>query len=118
MRKKILIADDDPAIIDSLTLMLQMSGYDVMSTSDGATLAALQNDLPHLILLDIWMSGENGKDICKTLKKQKTTKHIPVVLISASRDIHATVIEAGADGFISKPFEMQELLSCIEKHTA
>ncbi len=113
--KKIMIADDDPAIVDSLTMMLEFGGYEVCSTVDGAEVRALNKELPDLLLLDIWMSGEDGKEICKKLKSQDSTKHIPIIMISASRDIETSARESGANAFITKPFEMDNLLATVKK---
>jgi CheY-like chemotaxis protein len=63
------------------------------------------------------MSGEDGRDICKKLKQDPLTKNIPVIMISASRDIKESAMEAGADDFLAKPFEMDDLLKKIEDLT-
>lgn len=116
--KKIMIADDDPGIVDAIEMLLEFEGYQVSSTVDGATVLELKNeDLPDLLLLDIWMSGQDGRDICKKFKQDETTKHIPVVMISASRDIKESAMEAGADDFLAKPFEMNDLLTKIRVFT-
>src|SRR5690348_9426088 len=99
MAKKILVADDDPAIVESTTLILEEFGYDVDSTVDGQTIYKMEKDYPDLLLLDIWMSGEDGREICKYLKKSALTKHIPIIMVSASRDIQNSAKEAGADDF-------------------
>lgn len=117
MAKKIFIADDDPSIVESLTLILEEFGYHVTSTVDGKKVYAIGGSLPDLMLLDIWMSGEDGREICKHLKRQEETKKIPVILISASHDIKKSADYAGADDFIAKPFSMDELLLKIEKHS-
>jgi len=89
----------------------------VTSTVDGSTVLDMKDELPDLLLLDIWMSGEDGRDICKKLKHTDATKNIPVIMISASRDIKESALESGADDFLAKPFEMNELLEKIEKLT-
>jgi DNA-binding response OmpR family regulator len=114
--KKILVADDDPAICDAIQFMLQEEGYTVQTTINGETIYKMKKDYPDLLLLDIWMSGEDGREICKYLKKHKNTKNIPVILVSASRDIAKSALDAGADDFITKPFEMDDLLNCVAKH--
>ncbi|TWR25802.1 response regulator transcription factor [Mucilaginibacter pallidiroseus] len=111
--KKIMIADDDPGIVDAVEMLLEFEGYDVATTVSGATVFQL-DQLPDLLLLDIWMSGEDGRDICKQLKAQDTTSSLPIIMISASRDIKSSAMEAGADDFLAKPFEMDELLKKIE----
>lgn len=115
MKKKILVADDDPAILESLCLILEEFGYEVDSTVDGETIYKMKKDLPNLLLLDIWMSGQDGREICRYLKNEDTTKSIPVIMISASRDIGRSTLEAGADDFLPKPFDMHALLEKIEK---
>jgi DNA-binding response OmpR family regulator len=98
-------------------MLLEFEGYQVTSTVDGSTVVDMMDEHPDLLLLDIWMSGEDGRDICKRLKHIDATKNIPVIMISASRDIKESAIASGADDFISKPFEMNELLQKIEKFT-
>jgi len=113
-QKKIMIADDDPGIVDAIEMLLEFEGYDVSSTVDGSTVLDMKHELPDLLLLDIWMSGEDGRDICKKLKQEPLTKNIPVIMISASRDIKESAMDAGADDFLAKPFEMNDLLKKIE----
>lgn len=110
-----MIADDDPGIVDAVEMLLEFEGYTVSSTVDGATVLDMKDELPDLLLLDIWMSGEDGRDICKQLKREALTKNIPVIMISASRDIKESALAAGADDFLAKPFEMDELLKKIEE---
>lgn len=116
-KKRIMVADDDPAIVDAISMMLDFEGYESIPTVDGAIVREMQHELPDLLLLDIWMSGEDGKEICKTLKQQQSTKHIPVIMISASRDVEKSAKESGADDFIAKPFEMEVLLSKVREYT-
>lgn len=115
--KKIMIADDDPGIVDAVEMLLEFEGYEVTSTVDGSTVLDMKEELPDLLLLDIWMSGEDGRDICKKLRHTDATKNIPVIMISASRDIKESALASGADDFLAKPFEMNELLEKIEKLT-
>jgi DNA-binding response OmpR family regulator len=116
-QKKIMIADDDPGIVDAVEMLLEFEGYEVTSTVDGSTVLDTKDELPDLVLLDIWMSGEDGRDICRRLKSEPRTKNIPVIMISASRDIKASAMAAGADDFLAKPFEMDALLEKIERLT-
>ncbi len=114
--KKILVADDNAAILDALKIMLEEEGYDVETTEDGAIARDIKEPLPDLLLLDIWMSGMDGRDICKHLKSAAATRRIPVVLVSATKDIERIAKDSGADGFISKPFEMEHLLAIVAKN--
>lgn len=109
----ILVIDDDPDIIDAVEIVLEDEGYDVQTTTkpekvlDGST-------QPDLFLIDIWMSGQNGKDICIQLKQNPKTKHIPIILFSANKDTAQIAQEAGADDFILKPFDIDDLLEKIK----
>lgn len=116
MTKRILVADDDPAILDALSIMLEESGYEVETTIDGAVAQDMKVELPDLLLLDIRMSGMDGGKICKRIKNAAITKHLPVILISANKDIEQIALECGADDFISKPFQMDHLLSIVAKN--
>jgi DNA-binding response OmpR family regulator len=113
-KKKILIADDDEGIVEALQIFLEDEGYEVETILDGARIRDFPHGLPDLMLLDIWMSGWNGRDICIALKSQEATQHLPIILISANKDTKKMAIEAGADGFIVKPFDLDELLHKIE----
>lgn len=116
-RKRILVADDDPAILDAIKIMLEeIGGYEVITTEDGHSVLEMErDDLPDLLLLDLWMSGINGKKICQTLKGNVTTRNLPIIIFSANRDIHDIATSAGADDYISKPFNMRDLLEKVRK---
>lgn len=113
--KVIMVADDDPAILDFLSIMLEYAGYKVITTVNGLTVLDINGELPDLLLLDIWMSGVDGRDVCKELKRKKDTSKLPVIMISASKDIENSARESGADDFLAKPFEMDELLKKIKQ---
>jgi len=115
-KKKILVADDNPAILDALKIMLEEEGYEVETTVDGATVQDIKEPLPDLLLLDIWMSGIDGRDVCKRLKSNAATKHIPVIMISATKDIEQIAKDSGADDCVSKPFQMEHLLAIVAKY--
>jgi DNA-binding response OmpR family regulator len=115
-KKRILIADDDEGIVDALQLFLEDEGYEVEIVTDGAHIQDFPDGLPDLLLLDIWLPGWNGRDICIVLKSQEATRHIPIILISANKDTKKVAIEAGADDFIAKPFDLDDLLDKIEEY--
>ena len=115
MIKRILVADDDPAIVESVKMLLEDEGYDVETTVNGGTVTDARVELPDVILLDIWMSGQDGRTICQTLKSGASTKDIPVIMISANRDARELARAAGADDFIAKPFDADFLLEKIAK---
>ncbi len=117
-KKKILVADDDVGILEVMTLMLEGAGYDVETTFGAKTEGRVLTYAPDLLLLDIWMSGTDGRSICKKLKSKKRTAHLPIIMISANKDTEKIAKEAGADNFISKPFEMEHLLSMVKKYVS
>lgn len=114
-KKKIMVADDDPGIVDAIQIMLEDADYEVETTMNGQTVRKVKEELPDVILLDVWMSGEDGREICKYLKSQDSTKHIPIIMISATRDLAESAKNAGAEDFIAKPFQMDQLLAKIAK---
>lgn len=114
--KKILVADDDAAIVDVMQLLLQEEGYDVITTLTADNVEELTGEKPDMVLLDIWMSGVNGNEICKRIKANEATKNIPVVMFSANRDVKDIAMESGADDFIAKPFEINDLLNIVRKY--
>ena len=111
--KKIFIADDDPDILQIISLMLHTKQYEVETSSDANVIFNKREQMPDLILLDIWMSGIDGRDICNKLKEDIRTKDIPVIFISANSNIEAIAAEYKADGFVAKPFEMDFFLNKI-----
>lgn len=111
--KKILIVDDEPDILESLRVILE-EGYEVVTSDKDEFLEQLHNDrLPHLILVDVLLSGKDGRAIVKHLKSQPETMHIPVIMFSAHPSAYKTALQAGADDFLAKPFAISELLAKI-----
>jgi CheY-like chemotaxis protein len=115
-KKKILVADDDPSILEAIQLILEDEGYEVVTTVNGETIYQMEKEYPDLLLLDIWMSGQDGRDICKFLKSRESTRDIPIIMISANKDTAVIAKESGADGFLAKPFEMNALLDIVSKY--
>jgi CheY-like chemotaxis protein len=115
MRKKILIADDDRTILDVITIILDRAGYITDTTPNGKTLLNSPPQGFDLILLDVKMSGVDGFFICKYLKSQESTKHIPIVMVSAIPELKTLTENAGADGYLEKPFNSQELLHVVSR---
>lgn len=113
IKPTIMVADDDPGIVDSIKIMLEEFDFDVETTLNGNTVRNLKNTIPDLILLDLWMSGIDGRDICKHLKSQDLTKHIPIIIVSANRDTEQIAQKCGADDFLAKPFDMTVMIEKI-----
>ena len=116
-RKKILIADDDADILEVVNLILDVKGYDVQTEKNGENILKMKDNLPDLLLLDIWMSGVDGRDICRQLREKQETKHLPVIMLSANIDIKKMSDDCGATDYLAKPFDIKDLVGMIEKHT-
>src|SRR5258708_39490306 len=115
--RKILVIDDDESILEAFKLMLTGAGYEVeTSTKNDDYIEQKLKNTPDLIILDMLLSGTDGRYICKKLKSQEHTKHIPIIMISAYPNARETVLESGANDFIPKPFEMSELLEKVEQY--
>lgn len=110
MADKILVVDDELEIRNLLTDYLTGEGYDVIQASNGEeALELAEKEEPQVILLDIMMSGIDGIETCKRLKAEETTRSIPVIMATALWDTYAEAIEAGAEDFVTKPFNLAEL---------
>ena len=116
-KKKLLVVDDEQDILEFLKVILEDEGYSVVTTDKDDYLERLNNDTPpDLILLDLLLSGKDGREIVKHLKMQENTKHIPIIMFSAHPGAQETTRQAGADDFVAKPFEIDLLLSKIKQH--
>jgi CheY-like chemotaxis protein len=117
MKKKILIIDDDYDILEPLSLILKNEGYIVETITKGQqTYTKVTEFKPDLILLDILMSGSDGRTICKKLKQTNATKHIPIILMSAHPGAENDAKVCGADDMIPKPFETEDLIKIVAKN--
>ncbi len=117
MRKeKILTVDDDPDILDVLKLTLS-EFYEVIQANNGAEgVQMVQQKLPDLIVCDYMMPVMNGREFCKTLKKDILLRHIPIIMLTGKGEVQDKIggIEAGVDDYIVKPFAPDELLARIK----
>lgn len=113
---KILIAEDDQDIRELIVLTLQFSGYDVVSTEDGAqAVAAAQKDRFDLILMDVRMPRMTGYEACRRLREIESTRYTPLIFLSAKgqeSEIQAG-LDAGATQYILKPFSPDMLIQKI-----
>ncbi len=116
-RKRILIVDDDLDILEFLQVILEEEGYAIVISDKGEYLEQLHNgELPDLILVDVLLSGKDGREIVRHLKSQEETRHIPVMMFSAHPNAQETARQAGAEDFLAKPFEIDALLTKIAQY--
>ena len=113
---RILVIDDDLDILSVMEILLSMKGCNVEVTARGEnTFPKIESFKPDLILLDVLISGYDGRIICKQLKSNEETRHIPVIMFSAHPGAAATIADYGADDFISKPFDVNHLLKKVHE---
>ncbi|NJN43448.1 MAG: response regulator [Anaerolineae bacterium] len=111
-KARILIVEDDIDISNMLRIYFSGQGYDVDAALSGSeALDKTRQGLPHLIVLDIMLPGMNGYDVCRTLRTQTRTSHIPVIFLTQKdeRSDKLQGLELGADDYITKPFDIEEL---------
>src|SRR6266545_1256792 len=108
----ILVVDDVPQNVRLLEAVLTSHGFSVTSAASGAeALEKVRAELPDLVLLDIQLPGMNGYEVCRRLREDSATRFLPVVMITSSdTEARVNALEAGADDFVTKPFNQQELL--------
>jgi DNA-binding response OmpR family regulator len=112
---RILIVDDDRDLLEVVSSLLARKGFEVESNInwDEAN-KKIEEFQPQVILLDVFLSGIDGLEICKKLKEDPMTSHIPIIIFSGYPRVAETVMyEYGADDFITKPFEVEEMIEKI-----
>lgn len=115
--KRILIIEDEQDIVDIATMILEDEGYEVCSFTEFRDYQNKVNEShADLVLLDLNLQGFHGKDICKYIKGNELLKKTSVVLMSANRDIQAVKEEAGADGYICKPFDLTDFIETVKRY--
>ena len=113
MPYKILVVDDDQAINEMLSIVLESEGFETRSVTDGAAaVPAFEEYNPDIILLDLMLPGMNGVDICREIRRESS---VPIVMLTAKTDTVDVVLglESGADDYITKPFKPKELIARI-----
>jgi CheY-like chemotaxis protein len=116
MSKRIVVIEDDDDILELMQCILEDEGYQVLASNKFERLDAIAQQQPDLVLLDDRMPGEFGHVICSLMKSNPPTKHIPVILISATRDLDQIAHDCNADSFLPKPFDLNELLTLVKQY--
>jgi DNA-binding response OmpR family regulator len=112
-RGTVLVVDDDPLIVELLWDMLECDEYRVETVMGAATPGVARDLRPDVILLDIHMPGMDGTEVCRLLRADPLTAAIPVIALSAAHNLHAHAADMDADDYLSKPFELSELLAKV-----
>jgi two-component system KDP operon response regulator KdpE len=109
----ILIVDDEPQLLRALRASLPAAGYEVITAQDGEeALEKIKHEMPDLVILDLVMPGLSGLDVCRQVR---TFSAVPIIILSAKGNDQSkvTVLDAGADDYVTKPFSLDELLARI-----
>ncbi|MBI5187221.1 MAG: response regulator [Nitrospinae bacterium] len=112
-KKKIIVVDDEPDILDIISTNLKNAGYETAAASGGApALKLIEKEKPDLVLLDLMMPEPDGLEVCKILKANEKTAHIPIIMVTAREEEVDRLLgfELGADDYITKPFSVRELV--------
>lgn len=117
MAKRVLLAEDEPNIVESLTFLMERAGFDISAESDGrvALEEALSNP-PDILILDVMLPELDGYEILRQLRADRRTERLPILMLTAKgqREDRETALECGADLFITKPFSNSEIVAAVE----
>jgi DNA-binding response OmpR family regulator len=117
-KKKILIVEDEESLLKLESILLTSKGYEVRGVPNGmAALESLKEEKPDLILLDIMLPEIDGFEVCRRIKSEPATKHIPIIMLTAkkSREDMARGEQVGADWYITKPFKSAMVIETIQR---
>lgn len=113
----ILVVEDDPQVARLIALVLQRSGYESHIVSEGQdALETAKSRQPSMIFADLTLKGMGGDQLCRLLKEQPATKTIPYIVVSGDRDIVEKARRCGADDYMGKPFEFDDLIRLVKKY--
>ncbi len=118
MAHKILVVDDEPNIVISLEFLMKQAGFEVRAVEDGdAALAAIAEDPPDLVLLDVMMPRKDGYEVCQTVRANPAWSEVKIVMLTAKgRDVERQKgMALGADDYITKPFATRDLVEKVRE---
>lgn len=119
MNKKVFVFDDNVDILELCTIILEDAGYDIKTSSTSNNIIdQVMGYTPDIIFMDNWLPDVGGIAATRALKEHAVLKDIPVIYFSANNDVKSLAEQAGADGYLSKPFDIEELEKIIIKHLA
>ena len=113
----ILIVEDDPQVARLIALVLQRNGYQTQTVADGnVALQKAKSEQPAMVFADLTLKGLGGEKLCATLKGHPDTRGIPYIVVSGDRDIADKARQCGADDYLGKPFEFDDLVRLVKKY--
>lgn len=115
--KKVFIFDDNLEILELCTIILEDAGYEIKTSStSNDIIGQVTAYIPDIIFMDNWLPDVGGIDATRALKNHEELRHIPVIYFSANNDVKSLAEQAGADGYLSKPFDIEELEKIVSRH--
>lgn len=121
MAKRVLVAEDEPNIVESLIFVLERAGFDVAVESDGrSALAAATDNPPDVLVLDVMLPELDGYEVLRRLRADKRSQSLPVLMLTAKgqREDRETALNSGADVFMTKPFSNAEIVAAVVRLAA
>jgi DNA-binding response OmpR family regulator len=121
VKRKILIVEDEESLLKLESILLTSKGYEVRGVTNGqAALDAVAEELPDLVLLDIMLPEIDGFEVCRRIKSNPDTRHLPIIMLTAkkSREDMARGEKVGADWYITKPFKSAMVIETIQRFLA
>ncbi|MEI6494494.1 MAG: response regulator [bacterium] len=115
-KKKILVIDDNSGILFVMQEALKLKGYVVQVLESFTGVIVVEKSAPDLIYLDVSLVGQDGRKVAQELKKYQGTSNIPIVMLTAYPNAEELAKEAGADDYLSKPFDLKQLWKMTEKY--
>lgn len=112
---RVLVVEDDDGIRELIRMILADAGHEALIALDGEQAIHLaRTQIPQLILMDLNLPEVNGADACRAIKSDPATEHIPIIAMSAAQNIRAQLGQLTIDGFVAKPFDVEDLMTTIE----
>jgi DNA-binding response OmpR family regulator len=117
-KKKIMVVEDEQSLLTLQSMLLSVEGYTVEGVMDGQTaLDVVETMMPDLILLDIMLPEIDGLEVCRQIKANEATRHIPIIMLTAKKSKEDLVMgeQAGADMYITKPYKTSMVIETIQR---
>jgi DNA-binding response OmpR family regulator len=119
MPQRVLVVEDEPNIVESLSFLVRQAGYNILIARDGlAAIRTMEDHIPDLILLDVMLPRMDGYDVCRSIRADKRLSHIPIIMLSAKgKDLDRRKgLELGANEYLTKPFSTREVVSMLKTY--
>jgi len=114
--QRVLVVEDEPSIVESLSFLMKQAGFDVRIAGDGTTaLRMMENETPDLVLLDVMLPRRDGYDVCRAIRDNRKFDAVRIVMLSAKgRELDRRKgLELGADDYVTKPFSTRDLVERV-----